>query len=94
MAIKVNIVPSPGAADPSGVNIKIVSEEPEGASVELVARRALNGDIMIFGGERGWGGGSPPKSSYNLSLCRTKSRLYGHGRFLGKGVSGCGHIYI
>lgn len=48
MAIKVSIVPTPGATDPSGINIKIVSEQPEGASVELVARRALNGDIMIF----------------------------------------------
>tara|TARA_B100001250_G_C19563986_1_gene684625 strand:- start:127 stop:726 length:600 start_codon:yes stop_codon:yes gene_type:complete len=48
MAIKLNIVPTPGATDQNSINIKIVAEEPEPVTIELLARRALNGDIMIF----------------------------------------------
>lgn len=36
------------SADSGLVRIKIVAEEPEPVTIELVARRALNGDIMIL----------------------------------------------
>ena len=51
MAIKVKITPSEGVSEtvPSGnIKIKIISEDPKPVEVELVARRALNGDIMIL----------------------------------------------
>jgi len=51
MAIKIKITPSEGVSEtaPSGnIKIKIISEDPKPVEVELVARRALNGDIMIL----------------------------------------------
>ena len=51
MTVKINITPSEGVSEtlPSGnIKIKIIAEEPDPVTVELVARRALNGDIMIM----------------------------------------------
>lgn len=51
MTVKLKITPAEGVseASPSGdVKIKIISEEPAAATIELIARRALNGDVMIM----------------------------------------------
>jgi hypothetical protein len=52
MAIKIKIVGDSGVSEDSNasgeIKIKIVKEGPEPVQVELNARRALNGDIMIF----------------------------------------------
>jgi hypothetical protein len=54
MAIKVKITPAgvtEGPQEEGSINIKIVADqpdEPKPVTVEMVARRALNGDIMIF----------------------------------------------
>jgi len=51
MTLKIKIVPTEGVSEtvPSGnIKIQIIAEEPDPVTVELVARRALNGDIMIF----------------------------------------------
>ena len=54
MAIKVKITPAAadeGPQEEGSIKIKIVAdppEEPKPVTVEMVARRALNGDIMIF----------------------------------------------
>tara|TARA_B100000686_G_scaffold276528_1_gene295597 strand:- start:211 stop:816 length:606 start_codon:yes stop_codon:yes gene_type:complete len=49
--VNVKIVPtttSPEGAPSGNLKIKIMSEEPKPISVELLARRALNGDVMIL----------------------------------------------
>ena len=49
MAIKVKITPTEQSTANTGmINIKIMAEEPKPVQVDLLARRALNGDIMIF----------------------------------------------
>jgi len=49
MATKIKIIPAEqSSADTGLIKIKIMSEEPDPAQVDLLARRALNGDIMIF----------------------------------------------
>ena len=50
MSTKIKIVPAeqPSSGDSGLIKIKIMKEEPDPAQVDLLARRALNGDIMIF----------------------------------------------
>ena len=51
MAVNIKITPAEGVSEatPSGnIKIKIMAEEPEPVAIDLVARRALNGDIMIM----------------------------------------------
>jgi len=51
MPIKVKIIPTEEEESSGAIKIKIVAdppEEPEPVTVEMNARRALNGDIMIF----------------------------------------------
>ena len=54
MAIKVKITPTgvtEGPQEEGSIKIKIVADppdEPTPVTVEMVARRALNGDVMIF----------------------------------------------
>jgi len=49
MATKIKIIPTDqSAADTGLIKIKIMAEEPDPVQVDLLARRALNGDIMIF----------------------------------------------
>jgi hypothetical protein len=50
MAIKVKIIPTQteNTSPTTSVKIKIVKDEPKPVTVEMNARRSLNGDIMIF----------------------------------------------
>jgi len=48
MPVKVKIVSDDESQESGTVKIKIVKDEPKPVTVELNARRSLNGDIMIF----------------------------------------------